>query len=197
MSLSRRTFLGLVVVSCLGCDVARAASGPDEVIRAIYAFSAGKDGRWKGVSALDDASSRQAWFSDRLNAAYAEEKSLLDHDGKEMGALTFNPISNAVEGRINRLKIAVRKQNGRVARVTARFGHPDAPEQARSLVTYDLVRENDRWKVDDIVIEFEGGGCEEASTFSLEAKLRQSIDEHREEKSRKTDPNPEAGAGES
>jgi hypothetical protein len=191
MTISRRALLlASLALPLLPAIAEAAANGPADIIRAVYAFSAGKDGKWKGPSALVDDTARRTWFSARINAAYQEEKSLLDPSGDDMGALTFNPISDGVEGRIDRVKIKTVRQDDAKARVTVRFRHPGAAEQARSLVTYDLIREDAAWKIADITIEFEGGGCDAPSTFQLQAKLDESIAERRKDQAEKKSDTP-------
>jgi hypothetical protein len=179
---SRRSILAALAVSALvAAEPAIAATAaiatPEDVVRAIYAFSAGKNGKWDGPSALFDKAALRRFFSNAFVASFEEEQKLTKG---ELGALDFDPISNSQDPSVHNLTVTQKEATDKAATVEASFTYEEKADGERSLVTYALVNEGG-WKVDDIVIVFKGEEGKTDEVFSVKAALAGSIKEIREE----------------
>lgn len=85
--------------------------------------------------------------SERLNGLY-EEDAKRTPDG-ELGALDFDPYIDGQDFEITKLEIGEPAISGDTATVDVSFDNFEKPTK----LTYDLVKENGGWRIDDVVSE--------------------------------------------
>ncbi len=126
---------------------AGASSSPCDFVKDVYAFSAGKDGKWSGRSAYTDEKARARFLSKSLlQSIIADEKK---SQGEE-GAVDYDPISNSQDPSINNLTYSVVSTSADAAIVKARFTLAKDAASPATEVSYDLIREEGAWKINDI-----------------------------------------------
>jgi hypothetical protein len=167
--MNRRHVLAALFFALPHAGLAQTTAGPADLVRRLYAFSAGKTGAWDGPSAYFDAATRKATFTAGFNAAIAEEAALLNGD---MGAVDFDPISNSQDPAVHNLVITETASGAGKARVEARFRTGPEATASQSRVVYLLVMEGGQWRVDDIVPHGDDG-----ADFPIRRALAESIAE--------------------
>ncbi|MGV8832034.1 MAG: DUF3828 domain-containing protein [Devosia sp.] len=102
----------------------------------------------------------EAFYQPYMDGNFAEDDSvfrsqalqaLYDHDAEitpegEIGAIDFDPFINGQDYSVSNLVIGAAGIAGDYASVTVTFDNFDQPQ----VLDYDLVREGDGWKIDDV-----------------------------------------------
>lgn len=149
-------------------DASKPAPDPAAVARAIYAkVSAGKGDRG-GQFLWVDPKARPRTFSKGLCAlwAKADAKQTTDDDG--LGPIDWDPFTASQDPMVKSFTVAVEKQDATTATVAVRLVDPRGRREvaADETVRLDLVREGDRWAVDDV------RGSVDGSAWSVRESLK-------------------------
>jgi hypothetical protein len=108
---------------------------PDALLTALYApFQNGGDG----------VSDYAPFFSKQLNGLYAHDDEITP-DG-EMGAIDFDPVVDAQDFDVSKVEVGAAGIAGDYASADVTFNNFGEPKT----ISYDLVKEDGSWKVDDI-----------------------------------------------
>ncbi len=139
----------IMLLFCLVALPATADDSPAAPIRAIYTQAAAGNGDTGGNFVWDDAKDRPRYLSKSLTALWAKSDARIEPG--YAGPIDFDPITNSQDPQVYGFAITIEKQDAQRATVLATFEY-SKPPQARKIttVTYDLVREDGAWKIDDI-----------------------------------------------
>jgi hypothetical protein len=147
--LSRRIVLtsSIALAFAAGSAWAREQT-PGDFLAEVYRITGGPSGDGSdGASIFADEDNRERFLSRRLRAAIAAM--LKRTRGGDAPDLDFDPISNGNDPSVHDLHIGTESKNDARAVVIADFvSHRDA---VRTVLRYQLVREDGGWKIDDIV----------------------------------------------
>ena len=127
---------------------------PAGVAAAIYRTAAGVSGDYSnGASIFADPLAREHYMSSRLRALIAE---MYKRANGEVPGLDFDPVTDSQDPVVTGLTIAAESENSREASVRVEFQRGDDPEHPvgnpqHVVLRYLLVREDNAWKLDDIV----------------------------------------------
>jgi hypothetical protein len=127
------------------------ASDPAAIVKAIYqeATKGKSDG---GYFILGDKNLRRRLLSKSLLAALTQAEAKVE-PGDE-GPIDFDPVTNAQDSVVKSFTVASEKQDGdsAVIAVTLIDRKDVAPRKfaADRIVRYDFVREDNRWKINDL-----------------------------------------------
>ncbi|MSP03139.1 MAG: DUF3828 domain-containing protein [Acetobacteraceae bacterium] len=125
-----------------------AGESPKEIVERFYRFSAGKNGKWEGPSAFNNAAMRKSNFSKALLQAVASADAR-NRKG-ELGWLDFDPISNSQDPSVKGLRVSVVSDTAAKTTIRADFRAEENPKSTAYRVDYDFVLEGTSWKLDDI-----------------------------------------------
>ena len=177
MSAARRLALlaGLVLLSApllarpsSAADAAKPAPDPAAVARAIYAKVSAGDGERGGQFLWVDPKARPRTFSKGLCAlwAKADAKQKADHDG--LGPIDWDPFTASQDPKVKGCSVVVERQDAKAATVAVTLVDPRGRRTvvADETVRLDLVKEGDRWAVDDV------RGTVDGSPWSVRAALK-------------------------
>jgi hypothetical protein len=143
---SRRGFLVAALAAFAGGRSAVAAEtpGPLAVMTAIYQ-AAVKD---QGPSWIDEGE-RAQYLSKSLVALWAQtDKKIVPGDE---GPIDFDIVADTNGLSLSGFSLAVEKQGPTTATIAATLAYKDGDAGPKpKVVRYDLVRENGRWKIDEI-----------------------------------------------
>lgn len=132
---------------------------PRDVVAAIYK-SAVATVRKKGESPIEDPAIRAKYFSKSFDVALTAAETRAAHDGKP--PFDFDPISAAQDAELQKVTIKTGVLEPGKASVSASFlNHGQS-----TVVSYDFVKEDGAWKVDDIK------GTTEKEAWSVRKILR-------------------------
>jgi len=135
----RRLPLALALIIA-GLSPAFAFDTPEALIKAVYAPYA------KPIDQFDWASYDETPLrSNALNALFAKDKA--ETPEGDIGRLDFDPYVDGQDYELTKFKIGKPVITGDTATIEVTFRNLALPED----LTFDLVREADGWKVDDVV----------------------------------------------
>ncbi|MBP0579276.1 DUF3828 domain-containing protein [Labrys sp. LIt4] len=139
----RELGLGLLLASGLSMPAVAAEISPEATVKQIYS---GKTPETKGIDIIGNAKLRAKYLSKDLAAAVKKD---IDESAKsgEVGALDFDPVSDSQDPMIKDLKIEPASVQGDRAQVSVSF---DRGDPKRDELVYDLVKENEQWRVSNI-----------------------------------------------
>lgn len=150
--IDRRALLALF--AALPILPASAVDSPDAVVAAIYkrivASSApGKRNTINGAFTWSKKKDRHHYYSASLAKAWDRADAITARgDQNPPGA---DPITNSQDPLVVAFKVAIERQDATTATVVARIGDKPSPApDAWDIVTYDMVLERGRWRIDDI-----------------------------------------------
>jgi hypothetical protein len=146
--LDRRTVLASVLGLSLAVPAFADGGRPRDFIAAVYRVAGGPSGDGSdGEAIFADEGNRKRYLSRGLRAEIdAMVRRTPEGDAPD---LDFDPISSGNDPNFHDLRIATESEQGRRAVVIADFvSHQD---KMRTVLRYLLVREDGRWKIDDII----------------------------------------------
>ena len=119
---------------------------PHDVVAAIYARETIEEAKpSRGGTAFTASSVRTRYFSARFNRLLAWGDRQAERE-QGVGPLEFDPVISGQDGKLTKIEIKLDSETPDSAVVSAHFLNFGEP----TVVTYDLVRENGGWAVDDI-----------------------------------------------
>ncbi|HWG05232.1 MAG TPA: hypothetical protein VG271_09500 [Beijerinckiaceae bacterium] len=151
--MNRRIFLGTTlattILSILAVPAPGAAPAPPatplQIVQKIYAVSAGKDGKYHGVSAFENKSIRKLYFSASLLAAIDKGEAYSKKHNEPV--IDFDPVLNTQEDpQVKGLDIKVEAETPATSVIAAAFTSYDE----KNIVRYDFIKDGTAWKIDDM-----------------------------------------------
>jgi hypothetical protein len=138
------TLLSIVALPAMAAGPVPAAS-PLEIVQKIYAASAGRDGKYQGISGFTDKTIRKLYFSKLLLAALSRADALSKKRNEPI--IDFDPVLNTQEDpEVKNLHIAVESETPMQSTVAATF----VSYGEQNIVRYLFIKEGDVWKLDDM-----------------------------------------------
>lgn len=135
-----RRFVLAIIISLTSLSSALAFDTPEALIKALYAPYSKPSDQFDWNS-YDEAPLR----SKALNALFAKDKA--ETPEGDIGRLDFDPYVDGQDYQLTKFKVAKPVITGGTATIDVTFRNLGVPED----LTFDLVKESDGWKVDDVV----------------------------------------------
>ena len=146
--------------------VAKSASAPvgveepRDLVAALYRLAAAEAKKAKPLSPFDDPKAREKYFSKGFDLLVTAAETKAAHDSA--AALDFDPISASQDAELQKVTLKTDLLELNKAVVTATFLNHKLP----TIVTYDFVKEDGGWKINDIK------GTTEKEAWSVRKILR-------------------------
>jgi hypothetical protein len=144
----RRAVMIFTAGLLLSATLALAASDPAATLTAIYerVAAGNKGGSFLWVKAQD----RRRYFSQRT-AKLWDDAAAKTPEGDE-GPIGFDPITNSQDPVVKAFEVKTERADATTATIVVAISSRKGPIKAQpgNTLRYDLVREGDRWMIDDI-----------------------------------------------
>jgi len=163
---------GLLAGSATGrAHAARPAAGdPVAIINAIYARAAKGKGDGGGTFIIENKAAKAKYLSKSLIELWAKADA---HTPKgDVPPIDFDPVTNSQEPDVKSFKVVAEKQEADKAVIAVTItGHLLRFKVSDNTVRYDFVREDGKWKIDDI------SGTIDGEAWSIRGLLNESLKE--------------------
>lgn len=133
---------------------------PRDIVAALYRLAAAEAKKPKPLSPFFDAKAREKYFSKSFDLLVTTGQTKAAHDGD--ASLDFDPISASQDAELQKVTLKTDLLELSKAVVSATFLNHKLP----TVVTYDFVKEDDGWKINDIK------GTTEKEAWSVSKILR-------------------------
>ena len=146
-----------------------AASGPVEIVTAIYTRAAKGKGDGGGAFVIENKAAKAKYLSKSLVALWAKADA---HTPKgDVGPIDFDPVTNSQEPDVKSFKVVAEKLEAETAVITVTLTGRNTPPRkpADQTVRYDFVRDAGDWKIDDIK------GASDGEPWSIRGMLTESL----------------------
>jgi len=173
--ITRRSLLLTGTTSLLAGAIAHTAraaqpsqSGPVEIINAIYTRAAKGKGDGGGAFVIETKIAKAKYLSKSLVALWA--KADANTAKGDVGPIDFDPVANSQEPDIKSFKVVAEKleADNAVIAVTV-IGRTARAKASDDIVRYNFVREDGKWKIDDISSTVDG------EAWSIRGLLTESL----------------------
>ena len=122
------------------------AGGPAALITEVYGVAQPSGHYQQPLAIFVDAGLREHYLSKRLCAALADMDKRTP--AGDVPNIDFDVVSDSQDPDVHDLKITTESESAGKAEVVAEFtSHED---KERTVLRYELVREDDAWKIDDV-----------------------------------------------
>lgn len=121
-----------------------AVEEPRDIVAAIYRLAAADPKKAKPVSPFDQRATREKYFSKSFDLLITSSETKAAHDG--YAAIDFDPISASQDAELQKVTLKTDILGLGKAIVSASFLN----HGLNTVVTYDFIREDGAWRVDDI-----------------------------------------------
>ncbi len=121
-----------------------AVEEPRDVVAAIYRLAAGDLKKKDPTSPFFDRAVREKYFSKAFDLLVTTSETKAAHDGD--ASLDFDPVSASQDAELQKVTLKTDILELGKATVSASFTNHGQP----TVVTYDFLRQDDAWKIDDI-----------------------------------------------
>ena len=121
-----------------------AVEEPRDIVATIYRLAAADLRKAKPVSPFFDREVREKYFSKAFDLLVTTRETKAAHDGD--AALDFDPISASQDAELQKVTLKTDVLELGKATVSASFTNHGQP----TVVTYDFLRQDDAWTIDDI-----------------------------------------------
>ncbi len=178
--LTRRTLVFTALIALVAADrleIARAAppaaNDPVAIVTAIYTRVAKGKGDGGGGFVTASKAAKAKYLSKSLIALWAKADAATPKD--DVGPIEFDPVTNSQEPDVKSFTLATDKLGADKATiaVTITGHHANRTKPQDQVLSYDLVREADQWKIDDI------SGSEDGQAWSIRGLLAQSMKDNK------------------
>jgi hypothetical protein len=175
---SALTALAFVLCALTSAASAQTAREPDAIVRWLYEATMKTQNR-AVPSPFDQNNKKRQLLTQSLDTLWKRADKKVNPDGKDMGAIEFDVVSNSQDPSIKSFRLKTESRDEQRATVAADFtsiyGGPRRSEKRvlRQVARYDLLRENGAWKIDNVRLTIEGKPWEMRAF--LEAVLRNCI----------------------
>jgi hypothetical protein len=145
-----------------------ALSDPAAILTAIYTRAAKGKGDSGGAFVIENKSAKAKYLAKALVALWAKADA---HTPKgDVGPIDFDPVTNSQEPDVKSFKVDAEKMEADKATIAVTItGHRNDRKPADQIVRYDLVREANSWKIDDI------RGSSNGEAWSIRKMLTDSL----------------------
>lgn len=170
--ITRRTlvFSSLLTAALMPAANAQAPSPSDPVaiLTAIYTRAAKGKGDGGGAFIIENKAAKAKYLSKSLVALWAKADA---HTPKgDVGPVDFDPVTNSQDPDVASFKVAPEKLEADRATVAVTLtGHRQDRKPGDEVVRYEMVREGNAWKIDDIK------GSADGEAWSVRAMLAESL----------------------
>jgi hypothetical protein len=146
-----------------------ATDDPVTILNAIYARAAKGKGDGGGAFIIESKAAKTKYLSKSLVALWAKADA---HTPKgDVGPVDFDPVTNSQDPDVKTFKVTAEKldvDNAVIAVTIAGRGAARA-KPADNLIRYSFVRDDGRWKIDDI------SGSSDGEAWSIRGMLTDSL----------------------
>jgi hypothetical protein len=146
-----------------------AASDPVAIVNAIYARAAKGKGDGGGGFVIESKPAKAKYLSKALVVLWAKADA---HTPKgDVGPVDFDPVTNSQEPDIKSFKAVAEKLDADRAVIAVTIAGRGAPraKPADKIIRYNFVRDDGRWKIDDIL------GASDGEPWSIRGMLTDSL----------------------
>ena len=146
------------------------AGDPVAIINAIYARAAKGKGDGGGTFIIENKAAKAKYLSKSLIELWAKANA---HTPKgDVPPIDFDPVTNSQEPDVKSFKVVAEKQEADKAVIAVTItGHLLRFKVSDNTIRYDLVREDGKWKIDDI------SGTIDGEAWSIRGLLNESLKE--------------------
>jgi hypothetical protein len=172
--ITRRTLILTGLLASAAPHLADAAppspSDPVAIVNAIYARAAKGKGDGGGAFIIENKAAKAKYLSKSLIELWAKADA---HTPKgDVGPIDFDPVTNSQEPDVKSFKVVAEKLGADKAVIAATIaGHLLRMQVSDNTVRYDFVREDGKWKIDDI------SGTIDGEAWSIRNMLSESLKE--------------------
>ena len=147
---------------------APAPTDPTAIVTSIYTRAAKGKGDGGGAFIIENKAAKAKYLSKPLVALWARADA---HTPKgDVGPIDFDPVTNSQEPDVKSFKVDAEKMEADKAVIVVTItGHRNDRKPADQIVRYDLVREANSWKIDDIK------GSSDGEAWSIRKMLTDSL----------------------
>ena len=170
--IDRRTLLTTSAAGLLSIPspaFAAASDDPVGIINAIYARAAKGKGDGGGAFVIETRAAKAKYLSKALVALWAKADA---HTPKgDVGPVDFDPVTNSQEPDVKSFTVSPEKLEADKAVIAVTIAGRGAPraKPADNTIRYDFVRDDGRWKIDDI------SGSTDGEAWSIRGMLTESL----------------------
>jgi Protein of unknown function (DUF3828) len=172
--ITRRKFILTGLVAGAMAPRARAAqpspNDPVAIINAIYMRAAKGNGDGGGTFVIENKAAKAKYLSKSLIDLWA--KADANTPKGDVGPIDFDPVTNSQEPDVKSFKALAEKLDADKAVIAVTItGRTARAKPSDEIVRYNFVRDDGKWKIDDISGTFDG------ETWSIRDILRESLKE--------------------
>ena len=172
--IDRRTLLTTSAAGLLASGIpprafAAATEDPVAILNAIYARAAKGKGDGGGAFIIETRAAKAKYLSKALVALWAKADA---HTPKgDVGPVDFDPVTNSQEPDVKSFTVSPEKLEADKALIAVTIAGRGAPraKPADNIIRYDFVRDDGRWKIDDI------SGSTDGEAWSIRGMLTESL----------------------
>jgi len=170
--ITRRTFILAALLAAATHRRAGAASSsasdPVGIINAIYARAAKGKGNGGGTFIIEDKAAKAKYLSKSLVDLW--ERADANMQKGDVPPIDFDPVTNSQDPDVKSFKVVAEKLEADKALVAATIsGRMPRAKPSDSTIRYNLVREDGKWKIDDI------SGTLDGEAWSIRDILSESL----------------------
>ena len=161
--------LSVFVVSGFALAAPPAATDPVAIVNAIYARAAKGKGDGGGGFIIENKAAKAKYLSKALVALWAKADA---HTPKgDVGPVDFDPVTNSQEPDVKSFSAVAEKLEADKAVIAVTIAGRGAAraKPADNLIRYSFVRDDGRWKIDDI------SGSSDGEAWSIRGMLSASL----------------------
>ena len=164
------TGLGSLLASPYGARAAQPSADPVAIINAIYTRAAKGKGDGGGTFVIENKAAKAKYLSKSLIELWAKADAHTPKD--DVPPIDFDPVTNSQEPDVKSFKVVAEKLESDKAVVAATItGHLLRMKVSDNTIRYDFVREDGKWKIDDI------SGTIDGEAWSIRGLLAESLKE--------------------
>jgi Protein of unknown function (DUF3828) len=172
--IDRRTLLTTSAAGLLASGIpsrafAAGTEDPVAILNAIYARAAKGKGDGGGAFIIETRAAKAKYLSKALVALWAKADA---HTPKgDVGPVDFDPVTNSQEPDVKSFTVSPEKLEADKAVIAVTIAGRGAPraKPADNIIRYDFVRDDGRWKIDDI------SGSTDGEAWSIRGMLTESL----------------------
>jgi hypothetical protein len=145
-------------------------SDPVGIVNTIYARAARGKGDGGGAFVIDSKAAKAKYLSRSLIELWAKADA---HTPKgDVGPIDFDPVTNSQEPDVKSFKVVAEKIEADKALIAVTIsGRMPRAKPADNTIRYNFVREDGKWKIDDI------SGASDGEAWSIRDMLGESLKE--------------------
>ena len=172
--ITRRKFILSSLLACAMAPRARAAqpspNDPVAIINAIYTRAARGKGDGGGAFVIENKAAKAKYLSKSLVDLWT--KADADTPKGDVGPIDFDPVTNSQEPDVRSFKVVAEKLDADKAVIAVTItGRTARAKPSDEIVRYNFVRDDGKWKIDDI------SGTIDGEAWSIRDILRESLKE--------------------